>query len=562
MLLRVAAVLLSLLAARSSVAAARLTKLSLPPLRSAPSLRPSFGTPPLGALAAPVLAAPPVLASPAAPPAAPSAPQDAPSAPASPDDPTPSAEPEPSEVRVPRVVVIGGGIAGLSALHELARFGVSARLYEAQAEVGGRMLTQKHAGTGLDVDAGAEFVSSTHDSLLALMAELGVSPVRRVSTALPRVFIYRGRAVEEGLFQRLLFRKAGPQLDAITRDAETVRRAARARDLDVLRAYDGMTIGAYLDRIEAPPILRAFVKAVVDSESGRDHRTLSSVVLFECLSVDRERERVAVLPDEDETYKIAGGAGGIVTALARRHAAAVDREHRLVSVESRDGKSYRLTFDTPQGARVVEADHVVMTLPPPDLKDVAVSMPGWTPALRKAVEGVVFGSHMKLTLFFSSRPWKRVGHSASGLSDSGLAFWESSEGQPGERGSITFLGRAAPLFDAGVDALSRPAQLVSRLLRQLSRAIPGLREAYVGMRADVWQRSYPFADAPGDPYGYILTWLGRREFSKFSPAPLGNFHWAGDLYSAKSPAYMNGAVETGLAAARAVAAALGLAPAK
>lgn len=506
--------------------------LSVPAAMSAasPLLTPSLTV--LPAALAPVPALPAVAAAPAAAPAA---------------VPTPASRAAVAAPRAaPRIAVIGGGLAGLSAVHELARLGYDATLYEADARLGGRAKTSRDAASGLMVDEGAEFVSSTHGALLDLMGELGVRVLPRRAAGLRRTFFYEGKPVDEAAFQRRLFREAGPQLRALARDEKEIRRAVAAGRADVLRRYDEATIGSYLDGIKAPPILRTFVESVVDSESGRDYRTLSAVVLFECLSADPKRRRVAILPDEDEVYRIDGGAGAIVDGLARRHAGSVALGRRLTALDSDDGKTFRLAFQTPEGPRAAEADYVVMALPQPALKDVALRTPGWTEASRRAVESVEFGAHLKLTLFFARRVWAALKHSGGGFNDSGFVFWDSSEGQKGPAGSITFLGRASSLPE-------RPGELAWRFLDQLGRAFPGLLTAFRGFKVSVWPNSYPFADVPGHPYGFTLTYLNRRVPAKLDAAPLGNLHWAGDFFSANSPAYMNGAVESGQAAARAIA---------
>jgi monoamine oxidase len=448
----------------------------------------------------------------------------------------------------PRIAVIGGGIAGLAAIHELAKFGLEARLYESEARLGGRV--KADSAEGLVLDAGAEFVNRTHKTMLALMSELGVKAIRRKSIRKKKTFLFEGRAVSESAFMRTLFTEAGPQLRAIARDDAELRRAIAESRPEVLRRYDTKTIGAYLDELEAPASLRNLVKAVVESESGRDYAGLSSVVLFECFSVDPKAKRIAILPDEDESFKIRGGAARIVDGLAARHAASMSLEHRLTAIESDDGKVFKLTFETPRGRETVVADHVVLAVPPPALRGVDVRVPGWTPELKKKVDAVEFGSHLKLSLIFAGRPWRKKNHSGGGLVDSGLAFWESSEGQKGPRGSITFFGRAAALENR----TSR--ELAWSLLSQLELAFPGLTKRFRGYRVEVWPRSFPFADGPGDPYGYVLTFLERRVFSKFDAKPLGNLRWAGDIFSGRSPAYMNGAAETGIAAARDIAAAV------
>jgi monoamine oxidase len=453
----------------------------------------------------------------------------------------------------PRIAVIGGGLSGLAAVHELSKLGFSAELYEAEPRLGGRARSSAHAATGLTVDEGAEFVSSTHDALLGLMKGFGVKTIARRSVARRRTYFYQGEPVDERKFQLRLFKEAGPQLRALKRDEREIRRAVAERRMDVLERYDSATLGEYLDRIQAPAILRSYVESVVESESGRDYRGLSAVVLFECLSVDLKARRIAVLPDEDEVFKIAGGAGAIVAALEARHGGAIRREHRLTALKSDDGRNFQLEFRTPEGPKTIRADYVVMALPQPALKSVAIETPGWTDASRRAVASVEFGAHLKLTLFFARRIWEKLKHSGGGFNDSGFVFWDSSEGQRGPRGSITFLGRASAVTAEAGDGRPKAGELAWKFLDQLSRAFPGLRAKYLGYKLTAWPHSYPFADVPGHPYGYTLTYLNRRGPGKLSSEPMGNLFWAGDFFSANSPAYMNGAVESGIAAVRAIA---------
>ena len=49
----------------------------------------------------------------------------------------------PAFARARRVAIVGGGIAGLSALHHLREAGVDAWLYEARGRTGGRMFTHQ-----------------------------------------------------------------------------------------------------------------------------------------------------------------------------------------------------------------------------------------------------------------------------------------------------------------------------------------------------------------------------------------------------------------------------------
>lgn len=78
------------------------------------------------------------------------------------------------KTKLPRVIVIGAGIAGLAAAHTLASAGLSVRVLEASGRVGGRMTTD--SVNGFVVDRGAQFLSSQYTLLLSLAAELGLTP--------------------------------------------------------------------------------------------------------------------------------------------------------------------------------------------------------------------------------------------------------------------------------------------------------------------------------------------------------------------------------------------------
>ncbi|MDX1658216.1 MAG: protoporphyrinogen oxidase [Nitriliruptorales bacterium] len=54
-----------------------------------------------------------------------------------------------------RVIVVGGGITGLVAAHELARAGVEVELLEREDRLGGKIRTERLAGTAIDVGADA-----------------------------------------------------------------------------------------------------------------------------------------------------------------------------------------------------------------------------------------------------------------------------------------------------------------------------------------------------------------------------------------------------------------------
>ena len=101
----------------------------------------------------------------------------------------------------PPVVVVGGGIAGLTAALELAEAGIAVTVVEAAGRFGGKITTNRI--DGLVVEAGADSFLSTKPAGLALVDRLGISD-RLVNSKAEdrRTFVWsRGRLRElpEGL---------------------------------------------------------------------------------------------------------------------------------------------------------------------------------------------------------------------------------------------------------------------------------------------------------------------------------------------------------------------------
>jgi len=72
-----------------------------------------------------------------------------------------------------KILVVGGGIAGLTAAYELQKGGHAVQVLERESVAGGRMRSER-AGDFV-VDRGAQFISSAYRNMRALAGELGIA---------------------------------------------------------------------------------------------------------------------------------------------------------------------------------------------------------------------------------------------------------------------------------------------------------------------------------------------------------------------------------------------------
>lgn len=73
-----------------------------------------------------------------------------------------------------KVVVAGGGLAGLVAAYELDKLGFEVKVLEAQSRIGGRVHTIREFSDGLYADAGAARIPSDHDITLKYANEFNL----------------------------------------------------------------------------------------------------------------------------------------------------------------------------------------------------------------------------------------------------------------------------------------------------------------------------------------------------------------------------------------------------
>jgi monoamine oxidase len=459
-----------------------------------------------------------------------------------------------------RVVIVGGGLAGLAAAWDLAQSGVRATIFEATPRVGGRCWTERRAfDDGQIAERGGELIDTTHEAIIDLAATFAL-PLDDLLAAEPRgseaLWVFDNApytlAAATADLQKLL-----PRLDADARalepDQPTYRRATQAqRALDRMSAADW--IASRVNGGVSSRLGKLLANAYVE-ELGGDLDEISAVSVVALLQAT-PRDRFSPYEESDQRFHIRDGNDALVAALARRVEPSIEVGARLTACARMPDGRVRVSVARDGAMRDEIADRVILALPFSTLKDVDLARAEFRARKLAAIRDLGMGRNTKLQLQFNRRAWRESnGNGETRVAGSYLTSWEVTRAQPGAPGILNFFSGGALAVRAGDGA---PEQSARVALQDLERCYPGASAWWNGkVIRNAWDRH------PWSRGSYSLLKPGQyTAFHGVEWEAEGPFHFAGEHTSDAFAGYLNGAVESGQRAAREVLAAVKVAPAK
>src|SRR2546425_6824157 len=269
----------------------------------------------------------------------------------------------------PQVVIIGAGVAGLTAARELTGAGARVLVLEARDRLGGRVLTH-HAAEG-PVELGAEFVHGAFPEILTVVEEAGLR-LREGGRGAPG-------------------RTAGPR-----QPADYFAAMDRLLGLASLGDADE-PFQQLVARAAVEPDVKAEALRLVEGYHAADPARISVQALIRNTAADER-------PGADRQFRFADGYDGLVTAIRQRINARLCDVQCNVVVTTVEWRRKRVLMRTAAGAEFT-APQAIVTVPLGVLKAGALH---FTPALtgkEQALSALEMGAVARVSLCFESEVW-------------------------------------------------------------------------------------------------------------------------------------------------------------
>jgi monoamine oxidase len=423
-----------------------------------------------------------------------------------------------------KVVVVGGGFAGLAAGYELESLGYEVVVLEGRGEVGGRVESRRNIVSGDVMEGGAELIGLNHPAWWSYKRKFNLHFHRLSDPADPPVYL-RGQRIK-GADATELDKEVTEAQKRINRIAKRVN-AHKPWTSPNAKMLDRLSLTQALKRIPMSRRCRLAFVELLQTDNGvqaEKQSWLGNLAMIKGGGLSNFWEYT-------ETHHCVEGNQSLGFAFKKALKRVVLRA-KVGSVEVRD----RRVVVALANGRKFEADDVVMAIPPTMLRRVV-----FRPPLPPVYHSGQFGNNVKFLMDVRQGSWKPEAPNMSSDGPVDLT-WNGTDGQRGRRAGLV-------AFSGADDAMRVRSWTKKRYLKELGFVYPRLgkgcgKSLMMDWPGNKWTKgSYSFP-RPGE-----VTRVGPLLRSGY----LGRVHFAGEHTCYAFTGYMEAALQSGIRVAEQIA---------
>jgi len=442
------------------------------------------------------------------------------------------------------VVIVGAGLAGLSAADALARKGKRVLVLEARRRVGGRTFGQEIGGRVLDL--GGQWLGAGQRRLARLAAELGVETFptyhsgRKILMRDGHVSTYAGTIPALPVPSLVSLHLALRKVDALAARLPEGRPLAAAEAM----SWDDETLETVAQRLATRGDVRDLFDLAVRVVFGAEPREISMLYFLAYVRAGGGFMRLLEIESGAQERRFVGSAQELSNRLAARLGDAVLLDSPARRIEQ-DGGGVAVHSDDV----CVQAKYAIVAVPP--ALAGRIEYRPLLPVVRdQLTQRMPMGSTVKCIAVYDRPFWREAGLSGEAVTTTGpLSVVFDNGSHDGAVHSLLgfIVGQKARLFSER-PAEERRAVVLGSLGRMFGeRALRPVEYVEHDWSAEEWTRGCPVGVlGPG-----AMTGVGRALRD-----PVGRIHWAGTETATEWTGYMEGALQSGERAAAEVEAKL------
>lgn len=412
-------------------------------------------------------------------------------------------------MRGKKVLIVGGGIAGLTAAIELAKTNCEVVLLEAQNRLGGRIFTIYSGGT--PVELGAEFIHGGNEEFWREIREAGLETVKT-----PNHF----QRFENNHFQQMdLWRKMEKLMEKIDTDSPDKSFANFLAEQNVSDSMKRLATN-FIEGFDAAEPGKIGIHGLAagedeDGDPGEHQFRISRGYLAFVEFLEQKAKTSGVKFEMNAAAKIIQWKSGVVKIFAERN-----------------GKKIR--FD---------GDAAVIAVPLGVLKSRVIRFEPPLPEKENAIAKLKFGNVIKIILKFKSVFWPERDFGFVVAMDEAIPTWWSDS-----RGIILTGWAGGPK----ADALSQKseAELKAEALKILSKIFKTDESLIQNQLLEFHSHDWRKDKFIGGAYSYIPV-NGLESVKQLAAAVENTLFFAGEATASNTqPGTVHGALSSGLRAAK------------